>query len=136
MNPLVTPMTPEEKAKFEAETGLVPYTPVKAPNYCNPNHISYHLFNLPIIAASLAGYYYAPKLHMPRTAFAVSLALVPIFYAVSLHHKEKRYTYDSGPRKTLEEHLEFYPITRRAWNRAVTIREAEIEEIKARKATT
>ena len=134
MDPLQTPMTPEEKEEFEAKTGLRPYTPVKPPNFCNPNHISYHLFNIPIIAGSLAGYYYAPKLHMPRTVFAASLCLIPIFYYSSLHHKEKRLTLDSGPRKTLEQHLEFYPITRRAWNRAVAIREQEIEQLKAKKA--
>ena len=135
MDPLVTPMSPSEKAKFESETGLRPWTPTKLPNFCNPHHFSYHLFNLPIIAGSIAGYIYAPKLRMPRTAFAASLCLIPVLYYSSIHHKEKRYAYDNGPRKSFEQHLEFYPVTRRAWNRAVSIREAEIEELKAKKAT-
>jgi hypothetical protein len=53
---------------------------------------------------------------------------VPIFYFLSIHHKEKRFSYTSSPRKTFEENLEFYPVTRRAWNRAVAIRNAEIAQ--------
>jgi hypothetical protein len=53
---------------------------------------------------------------------------VPAFYFLSIHHKEKRFSYTSSPRKTFEENLEFYPVTRRAWNRAVAIRNAEIAQ--------
>ena len=53
---------------------------------------------------------------------------VPVFYFLSIHHKEKRFSYTSSPRKTFEENLEFYPVTRRAWNRAVAIRNAEIAQ--------
>jgi len=53
---------------------------------------------------------------------------VPLFYFLSIHHKEKRFSYTSSPRKTFEENLEFYPVTRRAWNRAVAIRNAEIAQ--------
>ena len=48
-----------------------------------------------------------------------------MFYFLSIHHKEKRFTFDSSERKTFEQNLEFYPITRRAWNRAVAIYDAE-----------
>ena len=132
MDYLQKPMTKEEKAKFEAKTGLRPYTPVKTPNVCNPYHMSYHLFNLPIIAASVAGYIYAPKLQMTRTPFTMSLMFIPMFYFLSIHNQEKRFTLDSGPRRTIEQHLEFYPITRRAWNRALKIREEEIAQLKAK----
>ena len=52
--------------------------------------------------------------------------MVPTFYLLSIHHKEKRFTYDSGPRRTLEQNLEFYPVTRRAFYRAKAIREQEL----------
>lgn len=42
-----------------------------------------------------------------------------MFYFLSIHMKEKRFTYTSNVRRTFEENLEFYPITRRAWNRAL-----------------
>ena len=109
MDPLQKPMTKEEKAEFEQRTGLRPYTPVKVPDVANPYKMSYHMFNIPIIAASLAGYIYAPKLFMTRTPFTISLMLVPAFYFISIHNQEKRFTLDSGPRRTLEQHLEFYP---------------------------
>ena len=110
MDPLQTPKTKEEKAEFEARTGLRPYTPCKTPNVANPYHLSYHLFNIPIIAASVAGYVYAPKYFMTRTPFTISLMLIPAFYFISIHNQEKRFTLDSGPRRTLEQHLEFYHV--------------------------
>ena len=128
MDPIQTPMSKEEKEAFEKRTGLMPYTPVRVSPYCDPNDSRYHLFNLPILAASIAGYLYAPKIALPRLPFTISLVLMPVFYLVSVHHNEKRFELGSGPRKTLEQHLEFYPITRRAWNRAVAIREKELEE--------
>ena len=134
MDPLETPKTKQEKEEFEARTGLRPWTPVKAPNVCNPYHASYHLFNIPIIAASLAGYWYAPKLHVTRTPFTLSLMCIPVFYYLSIHHREKRFVLDNGPRKTLEQHLEFYPITRRAWKRACEIRDKELEEQRAKQS--
>jgi len=36
------------------------------------------------------------------------------------------------PRPTFNEVLEFYPVTRRAWKRAMIIREKEMEEIKSK----
>ena len=62
---------------------------------------------------------------LPRIQYTMSMLAVPIFYFLSIHHKEKRFTFDSSERKTFEQNLEFYPITRRAWNRAVAIYEAE-----------
>ena len=58
--------------------------------------------------------------------FTVSILMVPCFYYLSIHLKEKRFSYTSSPRRTFEENLEFYPVTRRAWNRAVAIRNSEI----------
>ena len=87
-----------------------------------------HLFSLAILAASFAGRVQATKLGLPRTPFTVSILLVPAFYYLSIHHKEKRFNYGSGERKKFEQNLEFYPVTRRAWNRAIAIYEAETKE--------
>ena len=52
--------------------------------------------------------------------------MVPVFYLLAINHKEKRFAYGSEARRTLEQNLEFYPVTRRAWNKAKAIRESEI----------
>lgn len=56
--------------------------------------------------------------------------MVPAFYYLSIYRKEKRFMYDHSPRKTFEENLEFYPVTRRAWNRANAIREQEMQALR------
>ena len=61
------------------------------------------------------------------------LIVVPFWYFAAIHLKEKRMVYTAGPRRTFEQDLEFYPVTRRAWNRALAIRNAEIEELKKQK---
>ena len=43
---------------------------------------------------------------------------IPIFYLFAVHRKERRFDTIPKYRKTFEEHLEFYPITRRAWKQA------------------
>jgi len=69
--------------------------------------------------------------------------VVPAFYYLSIHLKEKRFPYTSSERRTFEQNLEFYPVTRRAWNRALgtyfniyleAIRNAEIEDLKKSRA--
>jgi hypothetical protein len=60
-----------------------------------------------------------------RVPFTFSMLLVPVFYYMSVNLKEKRFTYTSSERRTFEQNLEFYPVTRRAWNRALTIYEGE-----------
>jgi len=52
--------------------------------------------------------------------------VVPAFYYLSIYKKEKRFPYDHSARRSFEQNLEFYPVTRRAWNRAVAIREQEL----------
>ena len=57
-------------------------------------------------------------------------AAVPCLWLGSIHYKERMFIYDSGPRRTFEQNLDFYPVTRRAWNRALAIRDAEMAELK------
>ena len=55
----------------------------------------------------------------------MSMLMVPAFYFLSIHNKEHRFNYTSGERVSFERNLEFYPVTRRAWNRAKAIYLAE-----------
>ena len=81
------------------------------------------MFSAIILGLSFAGRQYARQLQLPTIPFTFSIILVPAFYFLAVHHKEKRFEFESGARKTFEQNLEFYPITRRAWNRAIAITE-------------
>ena len=81
------------------------------------------MFSAVILAASFAGRQYARQIGLPTIPFTFSILLVPAFYYLGIHHKEKRFVYGNGPRKSFEQNLEFYPVTRRAWNRALAIYE-------------
>ena len=54
--------------------------------------------------------------------------MVPFFYYLALYNKEKRFAYGHEARRTFEQNIEFYPVTRRAFNRAKTIRQEEISK--------
>lgn len=90
-----------------------------------------HMTSAVVFGLSLAGRWYAPKIGVTRFPFTVSALMVPCLYYLSIHMKEKRFSYTSSPRRTFEQNLEFYPVTRRAWNRAVAIRQQEISAEKA-----
>ena len=81
------------------------------------------MYNVAIVGASVFMRMKARQLGLPTIPFTFSILLVPAFYFLSIHHKEKRFVYGSEARKTFEQNLEFYPVTRRAWNRALTIYE-------------
>ena len=66
---------------------------------------------------------------LPTIPFTFSILCVPAFYFMAIHHKEKRFNYTSGERKTFEQNLEFYPLTRRAWNRATAIYDAKNPQV-------
>uniref|UniRef100_A0A7S3MW05 Uncharacterized protein n=1 Tax=Strombidium inclinatum TaxID=197538 RepID=A0A7S3MW05_9SPIT len=107
--------------------GLTPYQPHAPPNWADPDHPSYHLFSAAILGASFAGRWYAPKIGVTRMPFTASILLVPIFYLLAINHKEKRFAYSAEGRRSLDQNLEFYPITRRAFNKAKAIREQELQ---------
>ncbi len=125
MNNLQTPLSPEQKAHLES-IGLRPYKPHTHPRFADPDDPLYHFTSAVVLGLSLAGRWYAPKLGVTRFPFTVSALMVPSFYYLAIHLKEKRFSYTSSPRRTFEQNLEFYPVTRRAWNRAVAIRNQEI----------
>ena len=116
------------KLQLTLYLGLTPFTPTRVPNYADPDHWSYHAVSAVIFGASAYGRWYAPKINVTRIPYTISMIMVPMFYFISIHHKEKRFTYESGPRISFEQNLEFYPITRRAWNRAKATYLAENEK--------
>ena len=128
MDPVQTPQTAEHKKFLEEECGLRPYKPHAPPSYADPDNASYHLYSALILGSSFAGRAYASKINVTRWPFTVSILLVPTFYFLSINHKEKRFAYSSESRRTFEQNLEFYPITRRAFNRAKAIRKEELGE--------
>lgn len=83
------------------------------------------MFSAAILGLSFAGRHYARQMKLPTIPFTFSIILVPAFYYLALHNKEKRFVFTSGERKSFEQNLEFYPVTRRAWNRAVAIHEGK-----------
>ena len=87
-----------------------------------------HIFSAGILTTSIFGRWYAPKINVTRIPFTINILLIPCFYILAINNKEKRFTYGHDARRTFEQNLEFYPITRRAFNRAKTIREAELKE--------
>ena len=128
MNNLQEPQSAETKRVLEEELGLKPYRPHGVPNYCDPDHPSYHMYSAVIFGASLAGRWYAPKIGVTRIPFTFSALLVPAMYYLAINHKEKRFAYSSEARRTFDQNLEFYPVTRRAFNRAKAARLAELGE--------
>ena len=84
------------------------------------------MFSAFIIGLSLVGRHLAPKYNCTRIPFTANIIAVPFFYLISIHNKEKRFAYGHEARRTMEQNLEFYPITRRAFNRAKAIREEEL----------
>ena len=116
------------KQILEEECGLKPYKPHGVPAFADPDSPSYHLVSAGILAASLAGRMHATKIGVSRMPWTISILLVPTFYLLSIHHKEKRFAYSHEARRTFQQNLEFYPVTRRAFNRAKAEREKELAE--------
>ena len=106
MDNLRPAMTAEEKLEIEARSGLKEWKPTKPPTYANPYHINYHLYSLPVFMLSLLGYLKAPSMGLSRLPYTLNLIVMPPLYFHAVHNKEKRFQHDSGPRRTLEQHLE------------------------------
>ena len=90
--------------------------------------MQYHMFSALILAGSFYGRWRAPQLGIPRIAFTLNIMAVPFFYLLAINNKEKRFGYTAEARRTFEQNLEFYPVTRRAFNRAKAIRLEELGE--------
>ena len=112
-------MKPEQVRPFTP--GLVPYTPVRVPAYADPDTALYKVVSAGFFGLALFGRHYCQSLGLPRFAFTANAIAVPLFYLAALNQKEKKFAWDNQPRKTFEQDLEWYPVTRRAWNRALEI---------------
>ncbi len=67
----------------------------------------------------------------------MNIIAVPIFYFMAFKYKHVDQQMTSfRPRPTFSECLEFYPVTRRAWKRALIIREKEMDEIRSKVGNT
>jgi len=65
-------------------------------------------------------------------AFSANIVCLPILYFATfydLYLNKKFHTYQKRP--TFNELLEHYPVTRRAWKRALIIRDQEMKHIKS-----
>ena len=85
-----------------------------------------------LLAASIFGRQLARKNNFPHAIFSANIVCIPLFYMLSFNHLyiDKRFLpYKKRP--TFNDLLEHYPVTRRAWKRALIIREQEMSKIKA-----
>jgi hypothetical protein len=90
-----------------------------------------HIASAVVLAGSLYGRHFARKNGQPCGLFTINIALVPLFYfaAFKLKHVDQNFS-NFKARPTFNECLEFYPITRRAWKKALILRDQEMTEIK------
>ena len=85
-----------------------------------------------IFVASIYGRQVARKNFFPHAIFSANIVCLPLFYLVAFHYLyiDKRFmVYKKNP--TFNDLLEHYPVTRRAWKRALIIREQEMNKIKS-----
>ena len=86
-----------------------------------------------VLGLSIYGRHFTRKHHQPCGLFTMNIMAVPIFYFMSFKYKHVDQLLTSyRPRPSFNETLEFYPVTRRAWKRAMIIREKEMDEIKSK----
>jgi len=121
------PLTQEEQEYFEKQTGLKRYQPTDPPQWTNPYSVEYWSANAVIAAVALLGRYRMRKVGGPVQVFTYPILGIPLFFFAEQRWINSPYKTGYERRRTFEEKLEFYPITRRAWNRAKAIHEAELE---------
>jgi hypothetical protein len=84
------------------------------------------------MAISLYGRHFARKNGQPAGMFTLNIVAVPLFYFMSFKIKHVDQIFSNyRARPTFNECLEFYPVTRRAFKKALIQREKEMDEIKS-----
>ncbi len=79
------------------------------------------------------GRQFARKYGQPAGLFSMNIVLIPLFYFASFKYKHVDQIFSNyRARPTFNECLEYYPVTRRAWKRALILRDQEMEEIKSK----
>ena len=65
----------------------------------------------------------------PKMLFTISLVSIPAFTISARKNTENRWQHFKFFENSFEEHMEWFPIARRAFNRAMKIKEDEISEL-------
>ena len=103
MNNLHEPISEETKRYLEDECGLRAYKPRGVPKTADPDSTEYKIWSAAMFGTSLFCRQYLHRYcGVTRWPFTISCLMVPFFYLISIHHKEKRFEYGARPRKTFE----------------------------------
>ena len=65
----------------------------------------------------------------PKTLFSISLIIVPLLSVFAKKAKGERFRAMNFLEKHLDENLEWFPITRRAFNRALEVKKNDIKKL-------
>jgi|LauGreDrversion4_2_1035121.scaffolds.fasta_scaffold574540_1 hypothetical protein len=140
MDPLYKPLGKEEKEQLK-KRGLKEFEYMAPNKWIDPDstlcnkfcNIIDHACSGIILSISILGRHWARKNCQPCGLYSMNILLIPIFYFASFKIKHVDQTLNPyRPRPTFNEALEFYPVTRRAFKRAMILREQEMDLIKAR----
>ncbi len=83
------------------------------------------------MAGSIIGRQWARKNQQPCFLWTLNIISVPLYYFLAFKWKHVNSPLDSyRPRPSFNECLENYPITRRAWKRALAVRGDEMKDIR------
>lgn len=74
--------------------------------------------NIFFTGLAIAGRHHAMKVGAPRYLWSLVIISIP-FFAIGASGKLEGLVHNTGHRATLEEKLDYNPITRRAWLRAL-----------------
>lgn len=141
MEPIYKPLTKEKKEELK-NRGYLEWEQPCCPKYADPDNIYCnnninlyidHILSTGILLGSLYGRNYCRKNFIPTFVFTANLILIPILYISSF--KYKHINKDFRPlrkRPNFNEIMEHYPVTRRAWKKALIMREKEMDLIKSK----
>ncbi|KRX07169.1 hypothetical protein PPERSA_00079 [Pseudocohnilembus persalinus] len=123
------PNISDELRQSLAQKGLRAYKPKPLPEFLNPHSHTYWQTNVFLLAACWFGRRSATKDGCLRIFWSTAMCSIPFFALMS---KGKLDSLDEilGKRRSFEERLEYSPITRRAWDRAVEINNEYQENLK------
>jgi len=123
------PSIPAEVKERLEKKGFRPYKAEPIPDFLNPHAGTYWLTNAAIVAACLVGRRNAVKHDSIRFFWSSCIVAIPAFALITNVKLDSQD--DVGEhRKTLEERLEYSPITRRAWERAIKINDEYQSELR------
>eukprot|EP01017_Pseudomicrothorax_dubius_P032007 TRINITY_DN4145_c0_g1_i18.p1 TRINITY_DN4145_c0_g1~~TRINITY_DN4145_c0_g1_i18.p1 ORF type:complete len:163 (+),score=28.71 TRINITY_DN4145_c0_g1_i18:66-554(+) len=110
-------LSKEDKEVLD-KLGFYAYRPRILPNFLNPHADTYWLTNAAIFTFAAFARNHATKTGAPRSVWSFTMGAIPFFALLSKVRLDLPGD-GLGARKTLKERLEFAPITRKAWERAI-----------------